>query len=173
MTDSSEETNNALTLLKVEQRLRQIGKREEEIISRRNMWLAHHHYKDYGTRCVKVGHRHVCRRCAALYPLGIFAALAAVTGVPFWPNSWDPFMIWLLCIPATVTYCGEAVGLFRYNPKWQVGAMLITATAFGKALHYELLERWSPAFWHPLLVFGSLWFAATMLSPFMKKKQGF
>lgn len=133
-------------------------------IGRRNLWLAHHWPADYRTRCVRIAGRPVCRRCAALYPLSFLVALVSAFGAPPWPPAIDPYPIWLLSIPATVAYSGEAVGLFRYRPRWQVGTTLLAAMAFGRALGYELVDRWSPEFWYPLATFGAIWFLATTVA---------
>ena len=133
-------------------------------IGRRNMWLAHHWPHDYPGRCVMIGSRPICRRCAALYPLGFIVAFAAAAGAAPWPESLDPWPIWILSLPATIAYVGEAVGLFGYNVRAQVAAMLISAIAFGRGLGYELVERWSPEFWGPVAVFGGIWYAATLYS---------
>lgn len=126
------------------------------------LWLAHHWPHEYSQRCVRLGSRHVCRRCLALYPLGFVIAFAAALGLSLWPDRFDPALIWLLCLPATIAFVGEAIGLFPYNGRWQSAMMLITATAFGKALSYELQDRWSSEFWQPVAVFGGIWFAASL-----------
>lgn len=143
-------------------RLAEIRARETRRIGRRNLWLAHHWPDEYPDRCVKIGSRWVCRRCGALYPLSFLIAFAAAGGLAPWPSSWDPWPIWALSLPATAAYIGEAVGLFGYRPRWQVAAMLLAAVAFGRALGYELIERWRPEFWGPITVFGGTWFLATM-----------
>lgn len=156
-----------------EQRLAQINSRNLNQRARRQMWLAHHWPEAYAERCVSIGGRHICRRCAALYPLGIIVAVLAATGLPLWPQSWDPTAIWMLCLPATVAFVGEAVGLFRYSPRWQVAAMLVTATAFGRGLGYELVDRWSPEFWQPVAVFGGLWFFATAIGHARRSRKAY
>lgn len=133
---------------------------------KRNMWLAHHWPADYHERCVKIGKRHVCRRCAALYPLGLLVAVLSAYGLAPWPKSFDPWPIWIFSIPATVVYCGEALGLMRYRVRLQVGTTLLAAAAFGRALGYEFVERWSPMFWQPIFVFGLVWFLATLLGKY-------
>jgi hypothetical protein len=142
--------------------LAQLKAQETARIGRRNMWLAHHWPNDYRDRCVMLGSRPVCRRCAALYPLAFVVAFASAAGAAPWPASIDPWAIWILSLPATIAYVGEAVGLFRYNVKTQVAATLITAMAFGRGLGYELVERWSAEFWGPVAVFGAIWYAATL-----------
>ncbi len=163
------DSNPALDLF--EARLAMIGAQERERQAKKNMWLAHHYPVDYGEKCVKLGGRHVCRRCAALYPMGIIVAIASAVGFAPWPESWDPAAIWVLCLPATIAFCGEAIGLFRYNAKWQVAMMLITAVAFGRGLGYEFEERWHPNFWGPVIIFGALWFLATAIGSTRRKIQ--
>lgn len=143
--------------------LARIGERERMYQARRNMWLAHHWPEHYAERCVTLGGRQVCRRCAALYPLGLLVAILSYAGAAPWPTSWDPWPIWLLSIPATVAYCAEAVGLIRYSPKVQVGTTLLAAVAFGRALGYEFEQRWSSEFWGPIVVFGFIWFVFTAI----------
>ncbi len=131
--------------------------------ARGNLWLAHRWPEKYGERCVHIRGRWVCRRCSVLYPIGVVVATLFAAGVELWPRSWDMTAIWVLCIPGTVAYCGEAVGLFTYRARWQSLAMAITAVGFGRGLGYEFLERWSGQFWWPVTVFGGLWFAATVI----------
>ncbi len=156
-------------LARFDAKLESIARREKDRISRKHMWLAHHWFDDYEERCVTVGSRHVCRRCGVLYGIGFIVAFAAAFGAAPWPESWDPLAIWILCIPATVAYCGEAIGLFRYSPRWQTIAMAITALGFGRGLGYELTERWSSEFWGPVAVFGGLWFMFTMIGATRKR----
>ena len=124
-------------------------------------WLAHHWPDDYHHRCVTIAGRPVCRRCLALHPLSLIVAVAFVANVDLWPAQFDPAMIWLLSIPATIAFSGEAIRMFPYSPKWQTGTTLLAALAFGRALGYELETRWHPFFWGPLAVFGGVWFLAS------------
>ncbi len=144
-----------------DRRLAQMRYRERRHEGRRRLWLAHHWPEDYGPRCVRIGSNHVCRRCLALYPLGALVAVLAALGHPPWTEELDPAAIWLLSIPATVAFVGEAIGLFDYSPRWQVGTTLVAAVAFGRALGYELTDRWSAEFWQPIAVFGGIWFLAS------------
>lgn len=150
-----------------ERRLAEIRGRQERDRrhqrGRRQLWHAHHWPQHYGDRCVRIGDRHWCRRCLSLYPLGFLVAVLSAVGLPPWPGEADPAVIWLLCLPGTAAFVGEAVGLFPYRPRWQVAATLITAVAFGRGLGYELVQRWSPEFWGPVAVFGGIWFAASAI----------
>lgn len=131
--------------------------------TRRALWLAHHWPEHYQQRCVAVGPVLLCRRCLALYPLALVMAVASVAGLSLWPTRFDPWLIWALSLPATVAYVGEAVGWFSYRARWQVATTLLAALALGRALGLELLDRWQPAFWGPVAVFGAIWFAATVI----------
>ena len=144
--------------------LARMQRREARHRARSQLWLAHHWPEDHGERCVRIGRRPVCRRCAALYPLGLVVALLAAAGHPPWPAAWDPAMIWILSLPATTAFVGEAIGLFGYSPRWQAGTTLLAAAGFGRALGYELVDRWNPAFWQPIAVFGGLWFLASVFA---------
>lgn len=170
--DQPDVAGNPVALAMFEAKLASLAARETAALGRKNMWLAHHWPEHYQERCIKVGKRHVCRRCSALYPLGILTAvLFAATGFTFWPTEWDPTPIWLLSLPATVAYCGEALGLIPYRAKLQVATTIAAAFAFGHGLGYELLNRWSTEFWGPIAVFGGIWFFATVLGMERKKKQ--
>lgn len=170
--DEADLEGNPVALAMFESKLASLAARETEALGRKHLWLAHHWPDAYDERCIKVGSRHVCRRCAALYPLGILTAvLFAVKGFTFWPTELDPAPIWILSIPATVAYCGEALGLIPYRAKVQVGTTIAAAFAFGHALGYEFQSRWSTEFWGPIAVFGGIWFFATVLGMERKKKQ--
>jgi len=168
--ESSTKSEQAQKLVEVEEKLRAIGDRQRKRQAEKTLWLSHHWPDQYEDRCIKVGSSHVCRRCASLYPLGFAVAFAAAFGRPIWPDSWDLTAIWLVALPGTIAYIGEALGLFRYSPRWQVGATLVTALAFGKGLSYELQERWSVEFWLPLTVFGFIWLSATLYAQTNKSK---
>jgi hypothetical protein len=145
-----------------ESRLAEIRRRNEDERGRRHLWHAHHWPRHYDDRCVRIGARHWCRRCLSLYPLGFVVAFLSALGLAPWPASADPAMIWLLCLPGTVAFVGEAVGVFAYRARWQMAATLVTAVAFGRALGYELVDRWSPEFWQPVALFGGIWFLASV-----------
>ena len=45
----------------------------------------------------------------------------------------------------------------------QFVATALTAIPLGRGMSYEFDHRWSWYFWGPLLVFGTIWFAATII----------
>ena len=155
-----------------DRRLAEVKAKETERIGRRNLWLSHHWPADYHQRCVYLRGRPVCRRCSALYPIGITIAFLAAAGAGPWPATIDPYPIWILSIPATAAYVGESIGLFGYNVKWQVATTLLAGIAFGRALGYELLDRWSAEFWGPIAVFGGIWFLATLYATSFRAAAG-
>ena len=137
------------------------------------MWLAHRWPDKYTERCVQVHGTGGCVADAACcIPIGVVIATLFAMGIELWPRSWDMAAIWVLCIPGTVAYCGEAVGLFGYRARWQTLAMAITAVGFGRGLGYEFLDRWSGQFWWPVTVFGGLWFAATVIGALRPQAAG-
>lgn len=147
---------------RLEARLAELAAARDHRLARRRLWLSHHWPAQYGDRCVEVAGRPVCRRCAALYPLSLVMAVLALLVGPPWPPAWDPWPVWLLSIPATVAFGGEALGWFRYSPRWQVGTTLAAAVAFGRAAGAELADPGQALFWGPIAVFGGIWFAATV-----------
>ena len=147
----------------VERRNEAEERHRRDVRARRTLWLSHHWPESYDDRCLRLGRWHVCRRCSALYGVGFVVAGAMTAGVRPWPDGWDPTVIWLLCLPATIAFVGEALGWFGYRVSWQVATTLVAGLAFGKALGYELDQRWSPEFWGPIAVFGGIWFFASLI----------
>ncbi len=137
-------------------------RRRADAEARSSMWRTHH-WPDQYDRCATVRGKPFCRRCLALHPLALFIAVMSAAGFAPWPTSWDPWAIWLLSVPATIDFIVEQLQIRPYSPKRQVAATLITAFAFGRALGYELVDRWSLEFWGPIAVFGGLWFAVAVL----------
>ncbi|MEM8925214.1 MAG: hypothetical protein AAGD35_17055 [Actinomycetota bacterium] len=166
MTDETSDDTAAreAALARFDEGLERLAAKERQRQAWRRLWLAHHWPDAYDPRCVTVAGRPVCRRCLALHPLALVVAVASAAGLAPWPTAVDPWPIWLLSIPATVAYVGEAVGFLRYRPRWQTGTTLLAALAFGRGLGYELTDRWHPWFWGPLVVFGGLWLWATMFA---------
>ncbi len=164
-------TANPIAVAMFDAKLKSLAQRERVRLGRRNMWLAHHWPEHYSERCVTLGGRQVCRRCAALYPLGLLVAILSAKGVAPWPTKFDPWAIWILSIPATVAYCGEAIGAWHYSAKVQVATTLVAGMAFGRALGYEFVERGSLEFWGPIGFFGLTWFVFTAAGMTLRGRQ--
>lgn len=84
----------------------------------------------------------------------------ALGGLAPWPARLDTPIIWGLSVIGTAEFVAEQLGWLRYNARRQVLATALVALAFGRALAYELEDRWDWYFWGPILVFGTIWFAA-------------
>jgi hypothetical protein len=80
------------------------------------MWLSHHH-EDEADRCVRVGDRHVCRRCLAMFA-GFFPAVAVLA------SSWsddlqagDIGLVLALTLVAGLEFVQVARGQLDYSPR--------------------------------------------------------
>jgi len=127
------------------------------------LWLAHHWPHRY-ERCSVIAGRHVCRRCLWLYSISVATLAVAALGVSPWPAAWDPTLVWLFSIPATVEFIGGELGWWRYHPRRQVVVTSVLGLAVGRGFHAELTSTGSWTFWGPTLVFGSAWFAVAAVS---------
>jgi hypothetical protein len=78
------------------------------------IWLSHH-YPDQYDRCVRVGSRHVCRRCFWMYPVAFAIGIAAAAGYEL-PSPWSQLVLVLFPLPALVEFVGEHRGLWDYTP---------------------------------------------------------
>lgn len=124
----------------------------------KTLWLAHHWPHRY-ERCAVVAGRHVCRRCLWFYSISLLTLAAAAIGVSPWPATWDPILVWILSLPATIEFIGGEIGWWRYDARRQVVVTSILGLAVGRGFYAELTSAGSWTFWGPTLVFGSLWFA--------------
>lgn len=143
-------------------KLADMARRDGERRAGREMWHAHHWPDEYD-RCVAIGGRHVCRRCLTLYPLALTVAALSLAGVVLWPESLDLWLIWGLCIPATLDFVLEQLGVIRYSARRQVVTTALLAPALGRGFGHELDDAWSWEFWGPVLTFCSIWFIATLV----------
>lgn len=143
--------------------------REAEREAAAGLWLSHHHPQDYD-RCMVVRGRRVCRRCLVLHPLAFSVALLTLAGGSLWPEALDPWLIWGLCIPATVDFAAEQFGLVRYSARRQVVVSALVALAYGRGLGIELDDRWQPLFWGPVLVFCTLWFVLALAGRAVRRR---
>jgi uncharacterized membrane protein len=150
--------------------LAEIEARHAEERAGKQMWLTHHWPDEY-ERCVVIGGRHVCRRCLVLYSSSFLVAALLLAGVSLWPERLELWLIWGLCIPASIDFVGEQLGLFRYSARRQLAVTLLLGPALGAGFAHELDDSWSWEFWGPVLVFCTLWFFAALTGR-GRKKQG-
>ena len=142
--------------------LAEIEARRAEDAARAGLWLSHHPPDEYD-RCTVIAGRHVCRRCLALYAASLAVAVVMLAGVTLWPARFDLWVIWLLCLPATVDFVGEQLGWFAYSPRRQLAVTLLLGPALGAGFAHELADRWTWEFWGPVLVFCTVWFVAALV----------
>ncbi len=119
------------------------------------LWHAHH-WPDDLDRCVLLGHRHVCRRCAVLYPVA-FVVMAIGLAVPSMATaSWMPWMMMLAPIPVTIEWIAEHLGGASYRPRRQMMLTALAAPALGIGLARYLRspsDRW---FWIMVAAYGGI-----------------
>ncbi|MEM9520743.1 MAG: hypothetical protein AAGA37_15595 [Actinomycetota bacterium] len=145
-----------------DRKLAAMHERDRDECASRQMWHAHHWPDEYD-RCVTIGDRHVCRRCLTLYPAAIVVGFSFVAGVSLWPASFDPWLIWALCLPATMDFVLEQTKVVTYSARRQVVTTALLAPALGRGFGYELNHTWSWEFWGPVLMFCTIWFAAALI----------
>lgn len=124
----------------------------EEIVT--PLFFSHHYPEEY-YRCVRIGKFHFCRRCVFLYPL-TFLVLGLSFTTYLWPVEFDPFLLLLLPIPATIEFSLEQLKKIPYRPKIQILTTLLLAPALGKGLGRYLLNQTDLLFWGMTLFYGGL-----------------
>ena len=108
------------------------------------MWMAHHWPSDYD-RCARLGSRHVCRRCAVLYPA---AAVVTVGGLAWGATAaWVPWVMLLAPVPTVVEWCAEHVRGVPHHPRRLVAGTLVAAPALGLGFARYLRDQGDPWFW--------------------------
>jgi hypothetical protein len=121
------------------------------------MWLAHHP-PEHLDRCLVVRGRHVCRRCAVLYPIAVLTAVAVVLLDP--PESLMVLALWVLPIPMVLEWVAEHLGGWRYSPTRQVAVTAVGAPALGVALAWHAVEPFVWAATLPVLVWTAICLAS-------------
>ena len=109
-------------------------------------WLSHHR-EEHAERCLQLGGRHLCRRCAALWPV-CFAVL--VLGVVVaWPVAGPGELAAWLALPMA-EYAWVHAGPGRYTAwrVWPLGGML--GVGLGRAFHRYVLDPMDLVAWAAL-----------------------
>ena len=148
-----------------------IAAREARRRAERALWHAHHWPDEYD-RCVTVRGRPVCRRCLTLYPLALFTAVLSLAGVVLWPSALDLWLIWGLCLPATLDFVLEQLRVVTYSARRQVITTALLAPALGRGFGHELADRWTAEFWGPVFTFCTIWFVATTIGRMRRQGVG-
>jgi len=118
------------------------------------LWLSHHWPDDYD-RCVRIGSRHVCRRCLWFYPVWFAAMALALAGIR-WPVGADVWLLWLLPLAVVVEWWVEHLDLARYSARRNVVTTLVCAPAVGVGFARYMERPTDPLFWSVVVVYGVL-----------------
>ncbi len=117
--------------------------------------LLSHHQPDQFDRCIRVGGKHVCRRCTILYPVAFTIMALSLSGF-IWSSSLDRVLLFVLPIPVTAEFVLEHLGVLTYRKLRQIGTTLIAAPALGQGLARYLESPKDRLFWQMVLLFGGV-----------------
>jgi hypothetical protein len=88
-----------------------------------------------------------------VYPVWLAASVLAVAGLR-WPEAWDPWVVWLLPLPATIEWWLEHLGRLEYSPGRNVAVSVLAAVGVGVAFARYLERPTDPLFWAVVLTYG-------------------
>ncbi|MEZ5238786.1 MAG: hypothetical protein R2716_07495 [Microthrixaceae bacterium] len=125
------------------------------------LWLSHHYPAAYD-RCIRIGNKHVCRRCSFFYPAAFGVTLAALAGLR-WPQSWDAAALFALPIPVVAEWWGEQLGRLRYRPMRNTLLTIVCAPAVGVGLARYLRDPGDGLFWSVVGVYAVVCIAPVLL----------
>ena len=133
------------------------------------LWLSHHWPEDYD-RCVRIGHRHVCRRCLWFWPACLATMLLALAGLR-WPDALDPWLVALLPVPVVIEWWGEHLGLIRYSATRQIPLTLLAAPAVGVGLARYLEHPGDRLFWGVVASYAVLCLVPFLIGPRLARER--
>jgi hypothetical protein len=129
-------------------------------------WLSHHH-DDQLDRCLVLRGRHVCRRCAVLYPL----ALVTMVGLLLGGVAVGPVLLtllWLLPLPTVLEWVLEHAGRIRHSPARLVALTALAAPALGIALAAHARSPFTLAATLPIAVYAAVCLGSAALAAFRR-----
>lgn len=122
----------------------------EEDLTTTPLWLSHHHPPQY-ERCVRIGRRHVCRRCLVLYPVALLVAAASFSADLAAADLW---VLALLPLPTVIEWWLEHLGRIEYAAGRQTATTVLAAIALGRGFARYLDNPADLAFWAMVLIYG-------------------
>jgi hypothetical protein len=94
------------------------------------LWLSHH-WPENSARCVRIGRRHVCRRCSVLYPIALLTMVVALALDV--PTGAAVAAMWVLPVPMTLEWMAEHLRGVPYSPRRQAAVSAVAAVGVGLA----------------------------------------
>lgn len=125
------------------------------------MYLSHHFPEDYD-RCAVVGGLHICRRCLVLYPVALVAGVAISLG-SWWPDSLNPWVLWLFPLPGVIEFVLDNVGAIAYSPVRQMWLSAAGALAAGVGYSMYIQDTFDSTVWSVVAVYTTVCVAAVIV----------
>jgi hypothetical protein len=97
-----------------------------------------------------------------VYPVWSAVSLLAVAGLR-WPEGWDPWVVWLLPLPAAIEWWLEHLGRLEYSPGRNVAVSVLAAVGVGVAFARYLERPTDLLFWAAVLTYGITCTAVALL----------
>ena len=117
----------------------------------RATWLSHHPWEHHD-RCVVVGGRHVCRRCAVLYPVAVLTA--AVVALSASESAALVWAMWLLPVPAALEWIAEHLGGAAHHPGRLAVLSVPAGVALGIGVGLQIQDPWTLSTLAPLVTWA-------------------
>jgi hypothetical protein len=127
------------------------------------IWLAHH-WPDQYDRCVVVGHRHVCRRCAFMYPMAFVVTGLSLAGLAL-PSPWSQVALAVLPLPALIEFVGEHRRWWAYSAPRQAALGTLQGIGMGVGFGRYLETPSDPWFWVIAVGYSLIAFVAAITAP--------
>jgi hypothetical protein len=118
------------------------------------LWLSHHRPDQYD-RCVVIRGRHVCRRCIVLYPTALVAAIVLGIVGP-WPEDLDPWVLWILPLPAVAEFVLEHRHAIKHSPTRLVAFSIPLGIACARMYQLYLHDAGNELVWTVVGLYGGL-----------------
>jgi hypothetical protein len=126
------------------------------------LWRAHHWPEDYD-RCLVVGGRRLCRRCAVLYPVAfvVCGVVLAGVGTSVLVGSWGWALV-VLPLPAVAEFVLEHLGALHHSTRRLVVVTVLLGMGLGIGFARYLSDQTDPVFWMVAVVYGAVCLAAAL-----------
>jgi hypothetical protein len=127
------------------------------------LWLSHHYPGQYD-RCVVVGRRHLCRRCAVMYPFAVLVGVVALLGFEL-SSPWSQIALVVLPIPALVEFVGEHRGRWEYSTPRHTVVSALQGLGVGVGFVRYFHDYADPWFWGIGVLYSLIAGVAALTAP--------